>query len=295
MPRRFDKEVFFVKHLLKTIWMLGVAVLSAAGISNAADAAGAPAVNAVPIICQSGNCTAEDVLKLLNQCGGACAVNGQIIGGSCGKDACKDGGCQGQVTLDDAAVKDILERLGIGDGQIPEIVTVIPNTDSSPSGNVTAPTDTPSENVSTPTDTPSGNVTTPTDTQSGASAELSEYEQQVVVLVNEVRAKNGLSPLKANAVLSKSARAKSQDMHDKHYFSHTSPTYGSPFDMMKQFGITYRSAGENIAMGQQTPQAVMDAWMNSEGHRANILNPSFREIGVGYVADGHYWTQQFIG
>ncbi len=273
-----------MKHLLKTIWMLAVAVLSAAGISNAADAAGAPAVNAVPIICQSGNCTAEDVLKLLNQCGGACAVNGQIIGGSCGKDACKDGECQGQVTLDDAAVKDILERLGIGDGQIPEIVTVIPNTDSSPSENVTAPTDTPSENVSTPTDT-----------QSGASAELSEYEQQVVVLVNEVRAKNGLSPLKANAALSKSARVKSQDMHDKHYFSHTSPTYGSPFDMMKQFGITYRSAGENIAMGQQTPQAVMDAWMNSEGHRANILNPSFREIGVGYVADGHYWTQQFIG
>ncbi len=84
-------------------------------------------------------------------------------------------------------------------------------------------------------------------------------------------------------------------MHDKRYFSHQSPTYGSPFDMMKQFGITYRTAGENIAMGQSTPQAVVNAWMNSEGHRANILNASFTQIGMGYVADGHYWTQQFIG
>ena len=77
-------------------------------------------------------------------------------------------------------------------------------------------------------------------------------------------------------------------MHDKRYFSHQSPTYGSPFDMMKQFGITYRTAGENIAMGQSTPQAVVNAWMNSKGHRANILNASFTQIGMGYVADGHY-------
>ena len=84
-------------------------------------------------------------------------------------------------------------------------------------------------------------------------------------------------------------------MHDKGYFSHTSPTYGSPFDMMKQFGITYRTAGENIAMGYPTAEAVVDGWMNSEGHRANILNASFTEIGVGYVADGNYYTQMFIG
>ena len=84
-------------------------------------------------------------------------------------------------------------------------------------------------------------------------------------------------------------------MHDNQYFSHTSPTYGSPFDMMKQFGISYRTAGENIAMGQQSPQAVVDAWMNSEGHRANILNSSYTQIGMGYVADGNYWSQMFIG
>ena len=65
--------------------------------------------------------------------------------------------------------------------------------------------------------------------------------------------------------------------------------------MMKKFGITYKSAGENIAMGQKTPKEVVQAWMNSEGHRANILNGSYTHIGVGYVANGNYWTQEFIG
>ena len=79
------------------------------------------------------------------------------------------------------------------------------------------------------------------------------------------------------------------------YFSHTSPTYGTPFQMIKNFGISYRTAGENIAYGQRTPQAVVNAWMNSSGHRANILNSSYTQIGVGYVASGNYWTQMFIG
>lgn len=127
------------------------------------------------------------------------------------------------------------------------------------------------------------------------TSSLSAYEKQVVTLVNQERAKAGLKPLTIDNTLSKSARAKSQDMHDKHYFDHQSPTYGSPFDQMKKFGITYKSAGENIAMGQRTPQEVMNAWMNSSGHRANILNASYTHIGVGYVADGAYWTQQFIG
>ncbi len=124
---------------------------------------------------------------------------------------------------------------------------------------------------------------------------VSAYEKEVIRLVNEERAKYGLSPLSENWELSRVARYKSQDMKDKHYFSHTSPTYGSPFQMMKSFGISYRSAGENIAMGQRTPRAVVNAWMNSQGHRANILNASYTEIGVGYEKDGNYWTQMFIG
>ena len=121
------------------------------------------------------------------------------------------------------------------------------------------------------------------------------YEKKVVELVNIERAANGLSALNLNSGLSDVARAKSQDMCDNKYFSHTSPTYGSPFDMMKSFGISYRTAGENIAMGYRTPEAVVDGWMNSPGHRANILNNSFTQIGVGYVASGNYWTQMFTG
>ncbi|WP_423407095.1 CAP domain-containing protein [Heyndrickxia sp. MSNUG] len=123
---------------------------------------------------------------------------------------------------------------------------------------------------------------------------VSAYEQKVVELTNQERAKNGLKPLALDTALSKVAREKSRDMQSKGYFSHTSPTYGSPFDMMKKFGITYRSAGENIAMGQPTPEAVVKAWMNSEGHRANILNSGYTHIGVGHVASGNYWTQMFI-
>lgn len=121
------------------------------------------------------------------------------------------------------------------------------------------------------------------------------YETEVIRLVNEIRVQYGLKELTENWELSRVARYKSQDMHDKRYFSHTSPTYGSPFDMMKAFGITYRSAGENIAYGYRTPQAVVNGWMNSSGHRANILNARYTQIGVGYVAAGNYWTQMFIG
>jgi len=122
---------------------------------------------------------------------------------------------------------------------------------------------------------------------------VSAYETEVIRLVNVERARSGLKPLTADWQLSRTARYKSRDMHDNRYFSHTSPTYGSPFEMMTSFGISYRAAGENIAMGQKTPEAVVSAWMNSPGHRANILNRSFGKIGVGYVADGNYWTQMF--
>ena len=121
------------------------------------------------------------------------------------------------------------------------------------------------------------------------------FESEVIRLVNEIRAENGLKALTANWELSRVARYKSQDMVDNRYFSHTSPVYGSPFQMIRAFGLSFRTAGENIAYGQRTPQAVVNAWMNSSGHRANILNASYTQIGVGYVANGHYWTQMFIG
>ncbi|SEN19125.1 CAP domain-containing protein [Lihuaxuella thermophila] len=124
---------------------------------------------------------------------------------------------------------------------------------------------------------------------------LSEFEKQVIDLTNQERAKYGLPALKVDLQLSKMARDKAQDMHDNNYFSHNSPTYGSPFQMMDRYGIRYNAAGENIAMGQRTPQEVVNDWMNSKGHRQNILSKNFNYIGVGYVKDGNYWVQEFIG
>ena len=139
-------------------------------------------------------------------------------------------------------------------------------------------------------------TTTEAATETTTSAQSGSYAQQVLNLVNAERAKHSLSPLTLNSSVSRVAQAKAEDMKNNSYFSHTSPTYGSPFDMLKQFGISYSTAGENIAKGQKTPQAVVNAWMNSEGHRANILNKNFTQLGVGYV-DGSttYWVQMFIG
>ena len=154
---------------------------------------------------------------------------------------------------------------------------------------------TPPETTAPEAAKPTPPETTVAETQPQAPASTSAYERRVVELVNEIRRQNGLKALTLNEALCDVAREKSRDMQVRQYFSHTSPTYGSPFDMMKTFGISYRAAGENIAMGYPTPESVVEGWMNSDGHRANILNTSFTEIGMGYVADGHYWTQMFIG
>jgi uncharacterized YkwD family protein len=120
----------------------------------------------------------------------------------------------------------------------------------------------------------------------------SNFEEQVVQLVNQQRAKAGLKSLTHRADVKNVAQKKAQDMINSNYFSHTSPNYGSPFDMLKTFGISYSYAGENIAKGQKTPQEVMNAWMNSSGHRANILKPQYDAIGVGYYHGA--WVQMFI-
>nr|WP_262380912.1 CAP domain-containing protein [Bacillus infantis] len=124
---------------------------------------------------------------------------------------------------------------------------------------------------------------------------ISDMESKVIELTNAERTKNGLAALKADNSLSGVAKEKSDDMQAKNYFSHTSPTYGSPFDMMRDFGVEYSTAGENIAMGQRSAEEVVDAWMKSEGHRKNILSSNFTHIGVGHTGEGNYWTQMFIG
>lgn len=127
------------------------------------------------------------------------------------------------------------------------------------------------------------------------SASVSPYEQEVATLVNAERAQYALPALELSPELCDLARVKSRDLHDSGYFSHNSPNYGSPFEMMRRFGISYAAAGENIAMGYHSAYAVVRAWMQSPSHRSNILSAAYTQLGVGYIADGGYWTQWFIG
>lgn len=127
----------------------------------------------------------------------------------------------------------------------------------------------------------------------------SESSQAVEILnlVNQERAKAGVPALTLSKKLTSIANTKAKDMADKNYFSHNSPTYGPPFDMLKQFGVSYSYAGENIAAGQKTAKEVMNSWMNSSGHRQNILNKNYTQLGVGYTSGGQYgseWVQLFI-
>jgi len=152
----------------------------------------------------------------------------------------------------------------------------------------------PDNDPSTDSDTPSDNDSN-TDSDNGAAGEA--VPGQILRLVNEERAEAGLASLTLSDELSRAARAKAEDMAKNGYFSHTSPTYGSPFDQMHSFGITFSAAAENIAKGYPDADSVMTGWMNSEGHRANILNSSFTHLGVGYAVDEHgtaYWVQMFL-
>ena len=122
-------------------------------------------------------------------------------------------------------------------------------------------------------------------------------EEEVLRLVNEERTKRGLNALKRASDLDALARAHSADMINRHFFDHNNPDGQSPFDRMRAAGISYRAAAENIASGQRSAEAVMNAWMNSSGHRANILNGTYTEIGIGAVKSSGgtiYWTQEFV-
>lgn len=129
------------------------------------------------------------------------------------------------------------------------------------------------------------------------SSTLNADEKEVFNLINQQRTAAGLPALVIDEALQKVARVKAKDMVDKGYFSHTSPTYGSPFDMMKSFGVSYKTAGENIA-GNSTNSGAVDAWMNSPGHKANILNNNYNYTGIGVVSSQKYgkvYVQMFIG
>ena len=134
-------------------------------------------------------------------------------------------------------------------------------------------------------------------TTTTTSSNMNSDEQEVFKLINEQRVANGLTALKVDNEVQKVARIKAQDMVNNNYFSHTSPTYGSPFEMLSSFKVSYKSAGENIAGNSSNSKAVT-AWMISSGHKANILNSSFNYTGIGVVSSptyGKVYVQMFIG
>lgn len=143
---------------------------------------------------------------------------------------------------------------------------------------------------------PQGTTAPKTPAAKTNSSTLTASEQEMLKLLNDSRAQNKLSPLKVDMELTNVARIKAQDMIDNNYFSHNSPKYGNPFDMMKSFGVKYLQAGENIA-GNQSVQNAQNALMNSPGHRKNILSPNFTHIGLGIQKGGPYgnmFSQMFI-
>ena len=136
-----------------------------------------------------------------------------------------------------------------------------------------------------------------TGTNNNVTTSLTSDEKKVFDLINNQRTKNGLTALKMDAETLRVARIKAQDMVDNNYFSHNSPTYGSPFDMLNSFKVSYKTAGENIA-GNSSNSATVTAWMNSSGHKANILNSSFKYTGIGVVKGSKYgkiYVQIFLG
>lgn len=144
----------------------------------------------------------------------------------------------------------------------------------------------------------SGKGDTNTSNDETADEDASEQAQAVLKIVNQERSKQGLKALVLDKQLNKVAQLKAEDMKKNNYFDHNSPTLGSPFDLMRSQGVSYRTAGENIAAGQQSAQAVMESWMNSSGHRANILNGNYTKLGVGFATGGSYgtyWVQEFTG
>jgi len=267
------------------------------------NAAANSAVAAVPVTGKNSSCNSA----VNCQSAANCPVNAQNCAtGNCLTNTlnCSDGTCIANI-LNCNSNSCLKNALNCTNGSYVKIIsncknnsTAVPATPSKPSTSTT-PSSTPSTSSKPSTSTtPSATPSTTPSTTSQSGSSYASFQNQVIQLVNEQRTANGLKPLTANAPLTNTATLKSQDMAKLNYFDHTSPTYGSPFDMMKKYGITYRAAGENIAMGQTTPAQVMQGWMNSPGHRANILNASFTQIGVGIAKNAQgqlIWTQQFIG
>lgn len=152
-------------------------------------------------------------------------------------------------------------------------------------------------NSSSTGNTNTGNTNTGSTNQTTQISSMNTDEKEVFDLINKQRTSKGLQALKMDNEVQRVARIKAEDMVTNNYFSHTSPTYGSPFDMLNSFKVSYKTAGENIAVNSSNSGAV-NSWMNSSGHKANILNGNFNYTGIGVVSSSKYgkiFVQMFVG
>lgn len=200
-------------------------------------------------------------------------------------------------TLDDTADTVSNETQSPAVTTAPAATTAKPKTTTAPPATTTTPKKTTqaTTRITLPvTTTPAPVVTTQATTASVPSSSSATFQQQVVDLVNAERAKAGLNPVTVSLEVQNAAQVRASEIITS--FSHTRPNGTSCFTALDEQGVRYTASGENIAGGQATPQAVMDGWMNSSGHRANILNANFTHIGVGYIEGGNYrtnWVQMF--
>lgn len=214
-----------------------------------------------------------------------------------------------------SCIKDSAESMTPPDTNVPETVTPEETQPVPPSSEITVPdtsqpeTETPEVSVPLPQppvtspeeeikpSAPSAPSLQPPVTSPEEDTDSTEtvhpYVLRVAELVNEERAKAGIDPVTLDTTANQAALIRAEEIVSS--FSHTRPNGSSFVTALKEQGINYRLAGENIAWGQKTPEQVMNGWMNSSGHRANILNASYTHIGVGYYQKNgvNYWTQLF--
>ena len=301
---------------MKKLTLLAVTAFTLAGVgSQSLNAQAAPKMNwqsAGNGIYYSYNygCNIQDILNKFESCFPGISIPDCIF----------PGGNAPEVNLPGCDVPDVnVPEIDCPETDVPEIEIPeenLPETDApeteSPEinnpGNNSPETDIPGNNAPG-TDAPENNIpetdipgnNTPDNTPGGGSTEENIPEdsqhafiQRVVDLVNKERAKEGLSPLTVNVNVQAAAQVRAKECEQ--YFSHTRPDGSSFATALWEQGVTYKNAGENIAWGQRSPEEVMTAWMNSSGHRKNILNPNFTTIGVGYYENANgtdYWCQLF--
>lgn len=203
---------------------------------------------------------------------------------TCSDTACKDTTCSG-TTCNASESKATESKTATTNKTATQSNTSQKATTATP----TASNPTKTNTTVTSTDTTNTNATKTNTTNTTSNSSVSAYAQEVVNLVNAERAKEGLSPLSIDSKVTAAAQVRATEI--KTSFSHTRPDGRSCFTALAEAGASYSGAGENIAIGQKTPAEVVTAWMNSPGHRANIMKPSFKYIGVG--VNGTAWAQLF--